>query len=269
VELTPPGCYGSSMTAGFRAVVALLGFLWATLFFGVIDLSILFGWSDYFADVIPIEVSWGALLTFFLVVPHGVTAFRPASAPSAAVMSVVAALSLAAGALITGDARPMLLAAAALVSAVVLVAPALGPVRDWRYLEPARPRVRAHWLLAVFTIVGSVLWIPYIVNTAAAIGRLRDDVSIGISHWPVQVGAGIAILVAMLGATFLPRHRRMAVVASSLSAVTIGLSMAAYPLSPTATETQLWGILCVLWGAGVALGLALPVSPQRRRGSSK
>jgi hypothetical protein len=89
VERAGTGWYRSSMTAGFRAVVALLGFLWAIIFFAVIDLSILFGGNDYFADVVQLEVSWGAFLTFFMVVPLFATALRPAAAPSAAVMSLL------------------------------------------------------------------------------------------------------------------------------------------------------------------------------------
>jgi hypothetical protein len=113
-----------------------------------------------------------------------------------------------------------------------------------------------------------MLWIPYIANSTAAVGRLLDDVSIGISHWPVQVGAGIAIIAATLVASFLPNHRRMAGMASSLAAVSIGVGMAAYPLSPTATESPQWGISAVLWATAVALSLSVLVPVQHRRASS-
>lgn len=80
------------MVAALRVVALLLAAFWAMLGFGVIDLSLLFFPNPVFAPVMPLEVSWGAFVTFFLVVPLATTAVRPAAFWGAVGLGLIAAV---------------------------------------------------------------------------------------------------------------------------------------------------------------------------------
>ena len=84
-----------------RVAASVLAAVWAALFFAIIDLSILFVWNEWFIDVAPLEVSWGAFLTFFIVMPLVVVAVRPAVLWSTVTLDLVAAVSLALGAVVS------------------------------------------------------------------------------------------------------------------------------------------------------------------------
>jgi hypothetical protein len=51
-----------------------------------------------------------------------------------------------------------------------------------------------------------------------ALDELPDDATIGLNHWPVQVSAGIAVMLASVVAASVPGHRTFPIAAASLTA---------------------------------------------------
>jgi hypothetical protein len=254
------------MEVALRVAAALLAAVWAVLFFGLVDLSILFMWNDYFAQVVPLEVSWGAFFTFFMVVPLVVVAVKPRRYGEAVLLASVTTVALIVGAVLSGDARPLWLAGAAAVSSGVLILFGITGSRR-AGMQPPVPHIRVSWPMAVLAVAGVPLWWPYIGHAASAQGVLPGDDSLGIDHWPVQAAAGVAVMLAAFLAAALVEVRVLATIAAAVSASAIGVSMAAATETPVATETQLWSVLTVMWGTLVALALAAAMRTPRRVGA--
>ncbi|RZU64219.1 hypothetical protein EV379_0513 [Microterricola gilva] len=240
------------MVAALRVVALLLAAFWAMLGFGVIDLSLLFFPNPVFALVMPLEVSWGSFVTFFLVVPLATTAVRPAAFWGAAGLGVIAIVALAVGAALMAYPPVLWMIAAVIVTVAAVLLLGVGGTRRGR-IPAAPPLFGVHWLLLVLALAGPLLWVPYTIHAAQSFGVLVDDVTMGIDHWPVQAAAGVAVMLASLTAALVPRLRRLAVVAVAFCAAMIGVSAAGDATTPAATETVLWAAWCVSWGTAVAL----------------
>lgn len=247
--------YRPAMTWALRPAAVLLGLVWLIGFFGLVDLAGIFDFGSDEVDLIHLSISWGSLVTYFIVIPLFALALRQASLGEVVGVMLIAFGSLAFGALISGvaagDAGPLLLALPLLLTVVVLAG--LGaPSSRWRTAF-SMPRSVPRWRLVVLAVVGFALWLPYVVHAVRALDELPDDITIGLNHWPVQVSAGIAVMLACLVAAIVPGHRRLPIVAASLASVSIGAGMAANLDAATATEGGPWGIGCVLWGTVLAL----------------
>lgn len=240
-----------------RVVAAVLALLWAVPLFGVIDLSLLVFENPWFMPVAPLEVSWGSLFTYFLAVPMAVVVVWPSGLWGALAVNAVAVVALLAGAGLSLHWPAAVLALVVAVASLPLLPLGRRALRQGRLAPPA-VRAEAHWPLLALSVLGLALWAPYTAHAVAAFGVLEDDITNGVSHWPVQVAAGSALMLGALTAALLPEPRRLAVVAVALSAVSIGVSAAAKPRVPAATETEQWGVLCVLWGVLFALVAPLP-----------
>jgi hypothetical protein len=240
------------MVTALRVVASVLAAVWAVLFFGIIDLTILFMWNEWFVEVAPLEVSWGALMTFFMAVPLVVVAVRPSLLWSGVVMNLIAAISLSLSATFTAYPAVLWLAFAALATSGIIAGIGLWGARRGA-IDMVVPRFGVHWLLLILAVLGVPLWVPYIAHAAQALGVRPSDITLVWDHWPVQAAAGIAVLIGAFAAALLPHTRGLAVVAVSFCAAAIGVSAASHFALAVATETTLWGILCVLWGTSVAL----------------
>lgn len=243
------------MVVALRVAAALLAALWAVLFFALVDLSIIFMWNDYFADVVPLEASWGAFLTFFMVVPLIVVAVRPRRYGEAVLLAGVTTVAIIIGAALAADPRPLWLAAAAAVSGAVVLALGVWG-RNAGVVPTAVLNLRVTVPMAVLAVAGVPLWWPYIAHAASAQGVLPGDMSLGIDHWPVQAAAGIAVMLAAFLAAVLVEVRVLAAIAAAMPASAIGVTMVASAGLPVATESALWSVFAVLWGTTVALALA-------------
>lgn len=274
------------MVLALRIVLPILALAWAIPGFALIDLSILFVWNAYFLSSMTLEVSWGALFTFFVVVPLIATAIEPARWRETVVLDGLVTVALSVAAIAAGDAGTLWAAGAVVVTTAVVAwlgrgatrADAAGPPAAATSSDPAStspgPAPRRHpyrprpWLgldlpLLVLAIAAVPLWAPYVVHAIAEpVAQVRYE-SIGIDHWPVQAACGIATVLAVALAASGGRVRALASVAAALTAVTVGLSVAQSQHYVMTTEPAAWGTSTVLWG--VAVLLALRWSELRRR----
>ncbi len=233
-----------------RVVAALLGAAWAAPGFGIVDLSIVVLPAEWSADAAPLAVSWGSLVMFFLAVPFFAAAVRPTLGWGACALAALAAVALAITSALTAYPPLLLFAGAAAVTAAVVAALGVGAAIPGG-IPPLDIRISMHWPLLVLALAGVALWIPYTADAVAAFGVLPSDVTLGLDHWPVQAGAGIAIVFAGLVSGLFPQLRSQAVAASALSAAAIGIVAIGHAPSPGATQTAFWGILAVLWAVGL------------------
>ena len=101
------------MIVGLRVASGVLALVWAVLLFAIIDLLTALTWRAGWEETLALEASWGALFTFFMVVPLLVVMVRPVRYVEAGLWSVVVAASLLAGSIIATDATVVWLAVAA------------------------------------------------------------------------------------------------------------------------------------------------------------
>ncbi|WP_210479188.1 hypothetical protein [Naasia sp. SYSU D00948] len=242
-----------------RVLAAVLCLVAAVPYFGVIDLVTLVGWvNPEYLWPVPLDVSWGALFTFFLAGGYAWVALAPhRSAPGLAAL-VVGGLSLVAGAAGGTDFRPLPVAIAVLVSAVALAL--LTGLRS----DP--PAWRISWPYLALALLGAALWVPYVLSaleqSRLGIGR---EITNGVDHWPVQAAAGLAILAGSAGLAVWRPGRSMLRVATGLSAGLIGVAALAYPEREGATEGVLWAIVAVLWALAL---MVVPVAPTSRKAAN-
>src|SRR4029453_10423346 len=79
----------TAMTQLIRVLAILLGAMWALFGFGIVDWTVMVTWNAWFVPVLPLEASWGSVVTFFVAMPFLVVAVRP---PRWADLVVMAAL---------------------------------------------------------------------------------------------------------------------------------------------------------------------------------
>jgi hypothetical protein len=243
------------MTWALRPAALVLGLVWLFGFYGLIDLAGIFDFGSDEVDLIHLSISWGSLVTYFVAVPLFALALRQVSLDEVVGVMAIAFGALSIGALMsgvaTGDAGPLLLAVPLLLTAAALMG--LAVPRGQSRTAFSMPRPVPRWHLVALAVVGIALWLPYVVHALKALDKLPEDVTLGLNHWPVQVSAGVAVMLACVVAATVPGHRRLPIVAASLSSVSIGAGMAANLDAATATEGGPWGIGCVLWGTVLAL----------------
>ncbi len=221
-----------------------LAVLSATLLFGLIDLGTVVGLSDpAYEWSMSLEASWGGLFTFVVAGSFGWIGTVPARPwPGVALLALTAA-GLAAGSLSARDPGPLWVAVPlAVVTAVFawLLRPELAG---------ARPVWRAEPPVAVVAAAGVPLWLAYawFTHRASATGSWND--TLGIDHWPVQVGLGL--ILAAGSAVLVGAWRDLALWrwAFALTAVPIAWATLRYPEREGAMPHVVWGVLIAVWGA--------------------
>jgi hypothetical protein len=233
-------------------VAVLFALIASLVLFGLIDLLTLVGWVDQdYEWEVPLEVSWGALLTFFVAGSCVWVARFPGTPAPALVQLGISGLALLISAVAGADWRPLGLALVAGVSGFAL------------WLMTGRPparvgRLSLSWGTATVAVLGLPLWIPYALDAFAhsRAGEL-GTITQGIDHWPVQGAVGTALVLASLVLALWYDGRPLLRVAVSLSAVCIGMAELAYPDGDGAMGSILWGVCSTLWGLLVAL-VAVP-----------
>jgi hypothetical protein len=182
-----------------RAVAAVGAILWGVFFFGLIDLIAIFlPVEDDFYEQYMLEAGWGVLYFVLVTLPLLSVAFVPAlTSPVTQVALAGGAVAVAAALTLTG---PQLLPAAALIliAAVLyllgsppLDAPTAGAQQsDRRATRPDTPT-----LLLTAAAAVPLIWFTVGVSANVRAGlRPNDDISAGLSHWPMQVALALAIL---------------------------------------------------------------------------
>lgn len=242
------------MVLALRIVAGSLAAVWAMLLFGITDLATALTWRAGWEPTLVLEASWGALFTFFMILPLVIVVGRPARFAEAGFWSVVVALSLLVGGIAVGDPMPVWLAAAALLTGAIVVGLGLA-TRRAELPRPKRPHVQPSWLLAALAVAALPLWGTYVAHAGGGHPGVPPSVTIAFDHWPVQAAAGVAVIFAAVVAALVVDLRAVAVWAAALSAAVIGVTMALSQELPVATESPTWCIAAVLWGTGMALAL--------------
>ena len=129
--------------------------------------------------------------------------------------------------------------------------------------ERVLPAVRAPWLpLLLVAAAGAVPWLVhaermYRMNRGDA-GEAIQELTMGVDHHAVQGALAVALVALSAAAAVWPRGRRHLGLATGLCAGYLGLVSFAFPAT-WAGFSPSWSVLCMAWGAAVAvLALAAP-----------
>lgn len=250
---------GLTGSLGARLLAWVLAGVSAVLFMGLIDLATLPGWvNQEFEWEVPLEVSWGSLFTFFLAGGYVWVAMLPHRPEPGLVQVAIASVALAFSAAAGSDVRPLWVAAAAALSALLLAfmtqRSGAGGASSWSV---------AGWQLEL-AAAGMFLWLPYTVEALeASRAGVVGDITNGIEHWPVQAATGAALMLASLLSALWDPGRQLLRATCCLSAAFIGMGQLAYPDRAGAMDGDLWGIGVILWAVLLALVPAHPASPRR------
>jgi hypothetical protein len=200
----------------------------------------------------PLEASWGAFFT--CLVGGGYLWLAIGREPRAAVLLLGAATVALTVAGVGGlDMGPLVVAGGVALSAVALA-----------LLDPAvRPRNRVEVRLPVLLLPAAALaiWLPYALAalTASRAGGPGDETN-GISHWPVQASAGMALILGSALVALVSGVRPLQAAVGATGAI-IALTTLAYPDLEGATGGPVWAVAALLWSVVVA------VLPSGRRGA--
>ena len=243
-----------SSCARVRAVKALawlMAALAAVVLFGLVDLGTLLGWSDpRYAWAVPLEASWGALLTFVISGSYVWIALVPDRSWPAVVQLGISGTALAVAGAAGLDGSPVWLAVPVAGSAFMFAWLTRETAGNFPRLWSLNP---AHLLLAA---AGVMIWAPYAFHALAIsrTGSVHDD-TWGINHWPVQGATGLTLGACALAMACWVPARVLLRLTVAMSAAWIGAADLAYPDRAGAMDGPLWGICVVLWGTAVALPL--------------
>ena len=252
------------MVAGARVWAGLAVLFWAVAFFGIVDLLTVFSANEGFAAVMGLEASWGVLFTFVISGAFLVIAVRPQEPAPALVQlwTTVAALLLAW--IFTHDTSPLVVAAILIPMAVISsIAGRRGQrstaasSHDNTDRQPQRRRTTSaldpSGPLLLLALVGVPFWWAY-AATAVELSQtpgIEDDITWGLTHWPVQAALGLYLSLAVLVMTFWAPGRTLLGTSCWICAVVLGATWLLYPASAGSVDNIGLSILAVAWGTAV------------------
>ena len=207
---------GTATTWPVRVVAGGLAVFWGVFWFGLIDLLVVLDQDERFHEHYLLESGWGLLYLVLVTTPLVVLCVRPGRRDAVEQLWVcVAAVVVGA---VWGWAWPQLLNGLALAAAAWLVGRLAGtPHRAWR--RPDVPLL----VLGVVALVAAVAYgHPLARNTT-----LVEDITNGVSHFPMQASLGLALagltsLVAFTGS-------RLAAWTTAFSVAWLGVESVVYP----------------------------------------
>jgi len=229
---------------GRRIAAAVLALLWATIFFGIIDLTVVIVQNLDFFEHYLLETGWGLLFTFLVPLPLLAWAVRPQNWNGVQVAAVALAILLAG---LVGLAPGQVV-----VGCLVAGSAALTGLRRPR-LAGLRELARvACWPLDLLLLAASGVALFYGWEMlAAARDGVVDDNTNGLMHLPMQAGFGLAIAASAVAASLAlvarSPGRRVAFVPAALSASWFGVVARAYP-EHVGSIGQFGGTLAIFWG---------------------
>ena len=231
-----------------RAFALLAAVFWGFAWFGLIDLLVVVQQDETFHTHYLFESGWGLLYVVLLTVPFCVLVARPGDAVALS-QAAVCALAVLVGA-VWGWAWPQLVNAVGLVVTVGALAAVAG-------VRPGVPRRRPDPVVLALAVVA----LPAAVVYGHPLARnvpVADDVTNGVSHYPMQASLGLAVVgVATLAAWTLSRLPSFT---AAFTAIWLGVESVAYP--------ELGGSLGAVGGAcaavwGVLVAVAVEVARRR------
>ncbi|RNM14289.1 hypothetical protein [Nocardioides pocheonensis] len=239
----PAETMSRSRRVAAAVVAALAAVFWGFFWFGLIDLLVVVVQDEEFHQDYLLESGWGLLYLVLFAVPLVLLAFRPGRSVALAQLAVVT-MAVLAGAAWAG-ALPQLWNGLGLALTVGLLA-ALG---RWRGLRPRRPDV----VLAALAAVALPAAIAY-AEPLARNATVTEDITNGVSHWPMQASLALAVL-GLAGLAAVTRGRLPAWTAA-FTAVWLGVESIVYPDLHGSLGT-VGGALAALWGVLVVVGVEL------------
>jgi hypothetical protein len=244
---------GARIWAWFAAV------FWAVGFFGIIDLTMLFGVNPAFHAVMGLETSWGVLFTFIVGGAFVALAARPLQPWPALVLLWLSVAALLLASVLAEDAGPLAAAAMLLpMSLVPLLSRADRPDQAGGRLRPSGP-------ILALALVGAPGWWVYatIAVERSLTPGVIDDTSWNLSHWPIQAALGLLLVMGVLVMAFWPGGRTLIGTVCGSSAVVLGISWLLYPDSAGAVHSPWMATAAILWGLAVAFS---PFLHRKERG---
>ena len=234
-----------------RVLAALSAVFWGFWWFGLIDLATVVTRDPDFAEGYLLESGWGLLHLVLLAVPLVALAVRPWNRSAVAVIEVTAVAVLVGS--VWGWSGRMLLEGLALVATAVV----LGWSRRNDRPTLGRPRP----VLLALAVVGlpCALWYAAAWVNAVDDDPWRDDITRGISHYPMQAALALALVGLVAVAAF--SGSRLVTVLVAVCALWLGGASIAWPHLDGSLGRP-GGALLVVWGlAVVAAGTRTPLAP--------
>ena len=204
------GEYGAGMAGDVaevraaRLIAAASAFLWAVVFYGIVDLSTAVTQQEGFEHSFVLDAGWGLLFTVMVAVPLVSLAVRPGqAAPLLHLLLVVVSLTAAATA---SQSWGLLLPAALLGLTVAFLADlARGSVRPpggWKLpaLDP---------VVAAVAVPAALAWLSYAaeVTQSARVDACPRVVTVELNHWPAQAALGASLALVAVAAAAGVRQR--------------------------------------------------------------
>ncbi len=252
------------MVAGARIWAGLAVLFWAVAFFGIVDLLTVFSANEGFAAVMGLEASWGVLFTFVISGAFLAIAARPLEPAPALVQLWTTAAALLLAWIFTHDTSPLVVAA--ILIPMTVISSVAGrherstssggstgstssqpqPRRATSALDPSGP-------LLLLALVGVPFWWAY-AATAVELSQtpgIEDDITWGLTHWPVQAALGLYLSLAVLVMTFWAPGRTLLGASCWISSVVLGATWLLYPASAGSVDSVGLSVLAVVWGTAV------------------
>lgn len=248
-----------------RLLASLFAATSAIVFFGIVDLATLPGWTDpAYEWQVPLDASWGSLFTFVIAAAYASVALRPGRPWPAIVQLGLTVLALGISAALGQDARPVWVGLGVAGTAALLA---------WltKAAEPPSRTLVPSWPLGALALLGVPLWLGYALDALDKSRLLPDDDAravntLGMDHWPFQAALGLVLPVCAVVMCLWPPARPLMRVSLSLSAVYVGVAMLAFPDRAGAMPHYLWGVAMAFWGTLLALSGTWAGPPRGRAG---
>jgi hypothetical protein len=258
-----------------RTVSAVGAFFWGFFFFGLIDLIAIFlPLEDDFYEQYLLEAGWGVLYFILITVPLLSVTFVPAlTSPVTQVALAGSAVAVAAVLTLTW---PQLLPAAGLLLLAAVLHLLGGPTTEAQTAAPTeagqpaarQARLDIPTLLLTAAAAVPILWYTADVSANVRAGlRPNDDISAGLSHWPMQVAVVLAILATAGLTAFHESGWQLSAWTVTLGTAWMGVASVVYP-HHAGSFGLLGGSAAILWSilfAGATLRPARHPQPSHRR----
>ena len=248
-----------------RAMAVALAIFWGYLFYGLIDLMVVFDRTPGFYESYLLETGWGLLYTVMVAAPLVALAFRPGRLSLVAQVAGVG-ICVAISAVAAFAWRQLLSAAGLVLTAAILYALSRTPRRTSGGDESAHPKSAPHWPLFIVACVAIPPSILAAIDLVVGFWQLRpptDDDTWSIDHWPMQAALALAIPTVAVLASFRASGWRTSLWTAAISAASWGAVSLSYP-QHAGSLGDLGGWSAIVWSIALLLAAAVPVMARPR-----
>ena len=247
-----------------RIVAAVSAAFWGVLFFGLIDLAVVFLGTPGFYESYLLETGWGLLYSIMVAAPLVALALKPHRTSLIAQIVVVALCITITGipAFSSGQLFP---AACLLFNAIFVNALCGSPLRLSRDGRNVRRRPAPLWPVLIVACIAVPLSIVVAADLVMGFWELRppiDDDTWSIDHWPMQAALALAVPAVAILASFRLTGWRVSLWTAALSAAWWGAVSIAYPQHAGSLGT-VGGWAGIVWAIALLLSSAAPVRHER------